>query len=416
MNRYIMHVDVNSAYLSWEAAYRLQRGECLDLRDVPSVVGGDEKKRHGIVLAKSIPAKKFNIKTGESLFSVKEKCPEIIIVPPNYNLYVNCSNAFVEILLSYTPLVQRYSVDECFCDFTSIVKSKEEALDLAYKIKEKIKRELGFTVNIGISSNKLLAKMASDLEKPDKVHTLYQEEIKEKMWPLKVEELFMVGRATLPKLNRLNIYTIGDLANYDINILKDKLKSFGVTIWNYANGIEDSSVSGERKINAKGVGNSTTVPFDVEDRETAERVLISLCETVAMRLRALENLCWVISVSYKDGEFYGYSKQRKLYTPTDSTKKIMKVSLELFNELWKEERIRAFGVHLSELCSNDFIQESFIDSGLMERERHLDRTVDEIRRKYGKNSVVRSTFLYSGINPMTGGVGEVDFPMMSSLL
>jgi DNA polymerase-4 len=196
-DRTIFHIDVNSAFLSWEAAYRLQHGHTQDLRDIPSVVGGDEESRRGIVLARSLPAKKCGIHTGEVLWQARSKCPGLVIIPPDYTLYINCSNALMDLLRSYSPILERYSVDECFLDVTDSLGGRSP-LALAGEISSRIKREMGFTVNIGVSSNKLLAKMASELEKPDKIHTLYPHEIPSKMWPLSVKELFMVGRSTAP--------------------------------------------------------------------------------------------------------------------------------------------------------------------------------------------------------------------------
>lgn len=302
-HRTIMHIDVNSAYLSWESVYRLQQGDSLDLRTIPSAVGGDPVSRHGIVLAKSIPAKKYKIKTGESIFSALQKCPNLVIIPPRYDLYLQCSNSLIKLLEEYSPAIQRYSVDECFLDYTNMECHFGSPLSAAYEIKERIKKELGFTVNIGISTNKLLAKMASDFTKPDKIHTLYPHEIREKMWSLPVENLFMVGRATAPKLHRLGIYTIGELAKSDPKFLYQHLKSHGILVWNFANGIEDSPVSKEKSTPVKGIGNSPTIAFDVTDRRTAHLILLSLVETVAMRLRSEECCAKLISVSIKTNEF-----------------------------------------------------------------------------------------------------------------
>ena len=331
MGRLIFHIDVNSAYLSWEAVYRLQQGEELDLRTIPSVIGGDEASRHGIVLAKSLPAKKYNIQTGETLYNARIKCPDIVSVPPRYGLYMQCSAAMNKLFYEYTPIIQRFSVDESFLDFSNMENLYPDYMDLATTIKERIKSELGFTVNIGISNNKLLAKVASDLKKPDMIHTLFPYEIKDKMWPLPVEDLFMVGRATAPKLHNLNINTIGDLANYDLQILKDKLKSQGQVIWNYANGIDFSEVRSSNYIQMKGVGNSATIAFDVTDKSTAHMILLSLCETVGMRLRDSGNCCTVISVSIRGNDLIVYSHQKKLSVATDSTRKIYEVCCGLFN-------------------------------------------------------------------------------------
>lgn len=414
--RTIFHIDANSAFLSWEATYRLQHGDELDLRTIPSVVGGDEESRHGIVLTKSIPAKKYGILTGESLFSARRKCSELVIVPPRYDLYLKCSNAMVEVFKEYTPSIQRYSVDECFLDFTGTEHLYSDYLELANIIKDRIKNELGFTVSIGISTNKLLAKMGSDIKKPDAVTTLFPWEIKEKMWPLPIEDLFMVGRATAPKLHKMNIFTIGDLANFDLNLLKYSLKSHGIMIWNYANGIEDSSVRKSNYITMKGLGNSTTIPFDVTDSDTAHLIILSLCETLCMRLRNSQNCCQLVSVSIKNSNFVCYSRQRMLYTPTDTTKQISFIAFKLFDELWKGEPIRHIGVHVSELCINEFYQVSLLDDANIDKHRALDKAVDEIRMKFGSRSVIRSAFLHSGLSPLNGGIGEEGYPIMSSIL
>ncbi len=416
MKRLIFHIDVNSAYLSWEAAYRLQQGEELDLRKVPSVVGGDEESRHGIVLAKSIPAKNYKIQTGETLYNARQKCPDIKIVPPRYWLYMQCSSAMHEILQEYTPIIQRFSVDESFLDFSNMENLYPDYMELAENIRERIKKELGFTINIGISNNKLLAKVASDFKKPDRIHTLFPQEIRSKMWPLPVEDLFMVGRATAPKLHKLNINTIGELANYDVNILKNILKSHGELIWNYANGIEHSEVRKSDYIKMKGIGNSTTISFNVEDRETAHKILLSLCETVGMRLRDSKNCCRVVSISIRGSDLISYSRQKKLSTATDSTRKIYEVACYLFNSAWKGNPIRHMGVHITDFCNNDFHQYSLLDSFDYYKDEKLNKVIDEIRLKYGNKAIFKSCFLHSGLSPMCGGIGEEDYPLMSSML
>lgn len=415
-NKVIFHIDVNSAYLSWQAVDMLQHGSTLDIREVPSVVGGDPKSRHGIVLAKSLPAKKYKIQTGESIFAAMQKCSDLLIVPPRYDIYVRCSNAMVKILLEYTPVIQRFSVDECFLDFTNMGHLYPDYLELAHKIRERIKSELGFTVNIGISNCKLLAKVASDFTKPDRVHTLFPNELKDKMWPLPVEDLFMVGRATLPKLNKLNIFTIGDLANYDLDIIKERLKSHGIMIWNYANGIENSEVRKSSHIEMKGIGNSTTISFDVEDKDTAHKVLLSLCETVAMRLRNSENCCGLISVSIRTAEFVSYSSQRKLHYYTDCTHNIYNNVIELFDDLWEGEPIRQLGISISDLCTNEFYQVTLFEGENKDKNKAIDKVVDNIRQRYGSTSIVRASFLHSGIRPLSGGIGEDNYPLMSSIL
>ncbi|KZL88545.1 DNA polymerase Y family protein [Clostridium magnum] len=416
MGRLIFHIDVNSAYLSWEATYRLQQGDSIDLREIPSVVGGDESSRHGIVLAKSISAKRYSIQTGETLFNARLKCPGVIIVPPRYWLYMQCSSAMHQMLQEYTPQIQRFSIDESFLDFSNMKHLYPDYMELAETIRERIKRVLGFTVNIGISNNKLLAKVASDLKKPDRIHTLFPHEIEEKMWPLPVEDLFMVGRATAPKLHKININTIGDLANYDVEILRNIFKSHGQLIWNYANGIDNLEVRKSNYIEMKGIGNSTTIAFDVEDKDTAHKVLLSLCETVGMRLRDSHNCCNVVAVSIRGSDLISYSRQKKLSTATDSTRKIYDETCILFDNVWKGNPIRHLGVHITDFCNNDFYQYTLLDSFNYYKDSKLNKVVDEIRLKYGYKAIFRSCFLQSGLSSMCGGVGEEEYPLMSSML
>lgn len=413
--RIIFHIDVNSAYLSWSAVYRLQHGDLIDLRAIPSAVGGDPVSRHGIILAKSIPAKKFNVQTGETLYSALQKCPQLVIVPPTYQQYMKSSISMVDIFKEYTPIIQRFSIDECFLDFTGMENHYPDPLVLADEIKDRIKNELGFTVSIGISNNKLLAKMASDMKKPDAITTLFPCEIKEKMWKLPVEDLFMVGNKTAPKLHTLNIHTIGELATYDFDIIKSRLKSHGLMIWQYANGIEASNVMKSDHIDMKGMGNSTTISFNVEDRSTACKVILSLCETIGMRLRNSQNCCSLISINIKGADFYSFSRQKKFNYYTNCTNQIYKVACELFDGMWENEPLRHIGVSVSDLCSDDFCQVSFFEEKNTEKQKALDKVIDSIRMKYGSTSIIRSTFLYSGIKPLNGGTAE-DYPVMSSIL
>jgi DNA polymerase-4 len=416
-NRIIFHVDVNSAFLSWSAVYALQHGAAIDLREIPSAVGGKQATRHGIVLARSIPAKKFGIMTGEPIIHAKQKCPELVIVPPDYCLYLQCSRAMLEMMHEYSDRIQVFSIDECFLEYTGMKKTLGDPIKVAYDIKERVKRELGFTINIGISSNKLLAKMAGELKKPDRVITCFPEEVAEKLWPLPVEELYMVGRQTAPKLHSMGIFTIGDLARYDLEHLKYKLKSSGEMLWKFANGIEDSEVKpGGALPGVKGIGNSSTIHFDVEDRATAHKVLLSLTEMVAMRLRHGGFCCRLVSVTIRTSELFWYSHQRKFYTPTDCTNQIYKIACQLFDESWKGEPIRSLGVRVTELCTNEFVQLSFFEES-NERHRKADRVIDEIRMKYGSRAVFRSTFLHSKLAPITGGLIEDPSSLvMSSIL
>lgn len=414
--RIIFHIDVNSAYLSWEAAYRLQHGDPIDLRQIPSVIGGDPTTRHGIVLAKSLPAKKLKVQTGETLHSALSKCPELAIAKPNYLLYRQCSRSLGEILSDYSPLIQQFSVDEYFLDFSRMEKLFNDPVGTACQMKDRIKNELGFTVNIGISSNKLLSKMASEFEKPDKVHTLFPQEIASKMWPLPIEELFMVGRATTRRLRSHGIQTIGDLAHCDVRLLLPGLKSFGQLVWNYANGIEGSPVRPGGSIDVKGMGNSTTLAFDVEDRKTAHLVLLSLVETVSARLRQDHYQSCLIAISFRTQEFLSYSHQRKIAHPTDCTQEIWEIACQLFDELWQGRPIRHMGVRASSLNQGDFVQPALFGKDYTKL-RKLDQAVDSIRSRFGSQAIIRSSCLHSGLRAMTGGViDEEEYPTISGTL
>jgi Nucleotidyltransferase/DNA polymerase involved in DNA repair len=410
----IFHIDVNSAYLSWTAVKMLQYGNELDIRTIPSVIGGSEENRHGIILAASIPAKKFNIKTGESIFEAKLKCPNLSIYPPDYNWYVKSSNALYELLYEYSPKIQRYSIDECFMDCSHL---KEDYMRTAMKIKMRITQELGFNVNIGISTNKLLAKMASDFKPKDCIHTLFKEEMQTKMWLLPVEDLFMVGRASAAKLKKLNINTIGELALTDVNLLINKLHSHGKLIHNYANGIDNSEVRKSNYLEVKGIGNSTTIAYDVETLDQALKILLSLTESVAKRLRESNSLCSLVAISVKTNQFIYYSHQKPLNSCTDSTIAIYEGVKVAFKEVWRGEKIRQLGVRVTKLTSNEYCQQSLFDFEKNEKAKKLDKTIDTLRNKYGRDCVMRSTFLHSGVKPLDGGTGSDQYyPMMSSLL
>ena len=415
-DRIIMHIDVNSAFLSWQAVYNIQRGEKTDLREIPSAVGGNQADRHGIILAKSIPAKKHGVKTGEVIWQARQKCPELVIVPPNYYLYMKCSNTLYELMKGYSPLLQRFSIDELFLDYTGLEPHFGDPVAAAHLIKDHIREELGFTVNIGISHNKLLAKIAGDLKKPDMVHTLWRSEIPAKMWPLPVGDLFMVGRRTQKKLLDLNITTIGELANADIKLLRSKLKSYGNLIWCYANGLDESPVHTGYFLQMKGIGNSTTIRFDVNDYSTAYKVLLSLTESVAFRLRAAGSCCRVVVVEIRTSGLNYYTHQRRLHNSTNITGEIYSNVVSLFNEAWKGEGIRHLGVRVTDLCCDEYMQASIFDEKYADKKQALDTVIDAIRGKYGNTAVMRAVFADYEFAPMTGGSGAEDYPVMSGIL
>ncbi|MDE7326297.1 MAG: DNA polymerase IV [Lachnospiraceae bacterium] len=404
LDQIIFHIDVNSAFLSWEAVYRLAHcGEQLDLRKVASAVGGDTSLRRGIILAKSIPAKKYGIRTGEAVWQAKEKCPGLVVVEPDYKLYEGCSAAFMDILREYSDMVEQYSIDEAFMDMSESCHLFGTAKEAARQIRERIREELGFTVNIGISNNKLLAKMASDFCKPDQVHTLYPWEIRQKMWPLPVSELFFVGRATAKKLFSMGIRTIGELAAADPAWLKEILKKQGEVIWAFANGVDLSPVLDAPPAN-KGYGNSTTIPFDVEDLAMAKRVLLALSETLGERLRADRAEVSVVSVGIRYADLSYFSHQKKLDNPTNLTLELYKTACLLFEQLWDKRPIRHLGVHTSGAGGESFCRQmDFFDRTDYGKLAKIDRTVDNIRGRYGRDAVRRAGFLGQPISHMCGG-------------
>ena len=404
----IFHIDVNSAFLSWEASYRIHHlGGTVDLRTIPSAVGGNISKRRGIVLAKSIPAKKYHIQTGEPITDALRKCPNLIIVPPNYELYEKNSKAFMNILRKFTDKVEQYSIDEAFMDMTGTQILFGPPVVAATALKDEIHRTLGFTVNVGISDKKLLAKMASDFEKPDRVHTLFSEDIQQKMWPLPVRDLFFVGNASEKKLNAIGIQTIGDLAKTDLKTLKALLKKHGEVIWNFANGKDVSLVEPEPADN-KGYGNSTTIAFDVADAPTAKLVLLSLSETIGRRLRKNHVRIDMISVSIRYHDFHSVSHQSVLETPTNITNEIHAAACKLFDELWDGTPIRHLGVHTGHVTKDGANRQiSLFDDTDYEKLEKLDHAVDHIREKFGADAIMRASFLNQDkIDHMNGGISR----------
>jgi len=383
----IFHIDVNSAFLSWTAVHKLKLGDEEDIRNIPSVIGGDEESRRGVVLAKSNMAKSFGIITGESLFVARKKCPGLKVFSSSFKIYNYYSEKMMELIQGYSPMFQQYSIDECFLDVTNDLKTTP--MELASEIKNAIYETLGFTVNIGISTNKLLAKMASEFDKPNKVNTLYPEEIETKMWPLPVGELFMVGKSANERFNKMYIKTIGDLAHHDVNILTENFKSYGRMIWQYANGIDDSKVSVEAS-QIKVISNSTTLEKDIIKQGEANIVLLSLAENVATRLRKANKFAGTVSVIIRSSSFKDYSHQKRLSNKTTSTQEIYEISKALFKETWKREPIRLLGIQLSSLSDEGDRQLSLFED---KKKGTIDKTIDSIREKYGDKAIVRSIFI-----------------------
>ncbi len=389
MEREILHVDVNNAFLSWTAVEKLKNGETIDIRTIPAIIGGDEAQRKGIVLAKSNIAKQFGIQTGEPIFFARKKCPNIQIFQGDFNVYRKYSNALYNLLLEYTDKIERYSIDECFLDLTGYIPKTRKLIDVAYEISKRAREELGFTVNIGVAPNKLLAKMASDFEKPNKVHTLYKEEIETKMWQLPIAELFMVGRRSLPKLQKMGIKTIGDLAKSEEKLLIKNFGKYGKMIWEYSNGIDNEEVN-YIKEKPKNIGNSITLPYDYNDIEKIEEVLLALVEQVSYRLRNQEMFANVVNVQIKTNEFKVFSHQRKLDFATDSTKIIGKEAKKLLTEIYNNTPIRLIGVSVSGLVEKEERQISLFENVENEKQKKIDSVLDNIKEKYGYEAITRA--------------------------
>lgn len=412
----IFHIDVNSAYLSWTAAEELKKGGERDLREIPAIIGGDQQSRHGIVLAKSIPAKRYGIRTGEPVANAFRKCPNLTMEPPNHKLYREYSRRLMEFLHTYTSDIEQVSVDECYLDFTGIAYRYSSPVEGALEIKNRICEKFGFTVNIGVSVNKLLAKMASDFEKPNKVHTLFPEEIQEKMWKLPVSELYMAGRSSVETLKKLEIDTIGELAQADPALLELHLKSHGRMLWEFANGKGDSGVTAE-KTEAKGIGNSTTLSKDVTTEEEAKEILLRLAQSVGGRLRKAGQKAKMLSVEIKYYNFEVNSHQRQMKRPINGDMDIYREAVSLFAELWDGRPVRLLGIRSSKLAGEDEPEQlSIFDIPIMqerlagkaeigkeaeegsfavkaEKRKKLDLALDEIRKKYGEDAVKRGRFL-----------------------
>ena len=408
------HIDVNSAFLSWTALSLLQEGSGTDLRLIPSIVGGDMAKQHGVVLAKSLPAKAYGITTGEPVVNALRKCPVLVTVPPDHAMYHRRSRELMQLLSDICPDIEQVSIDECYMDYTPISKKYSSPREAARQIKDKVRETLGFTVNVGISDRKVLAKMASDFRKPDLVHTLFVREIPEKLWPLPVSSLFLCGQSSVETLRKLGILTIGDLAHTQTDILEAHLKSHGLTLWQYANGIDDSDLT-PKPVKVRGVGNSTTLPQDALTREDALPVLLSLAESVAGRLRASGELAGMVSTEIKYASFRSVSHQMQLPAPTASSQAIYQAACKLFEELWNGDPIRLLGVRTSKLASEtEPVQLNLFEYGApiagsagkafrtapdRDRQQRLDKALDGLRGKYGKDIIKRGSLMDSPSTP-----------------
>ena len=388
-----MHIDVNNAFLSWSAVKLLYDGYERDIRKIEAVIGGDETKRHGIVLAKSPLAKKKGVKTAETIRDAKRKCNNLQIFSPNHDLYQKESKKLFELISHYTPDIEILSVDECFIDYTKVRNLYGDPIKFAHKLKNEIKTKLGITVNIGIANNKLCAKMGSDFEKPDKVHTLFMNEVKEKMYPLPIEELYGVGKSSSKILRELNINTISDLANADYNILYKYFKNQTKRLIASAQGIDDGVVVVHKK-EVEGISSSITTSHNLNSLEEIYEYIYPLVENVCAQLRSKNKYANQVGVMLKDKNFKVTSHQKRLDNATSNTDTIYYNAKELVKELWNKEGIRLVGVSLGKLTTKLTHQISmFEDIKEVENNNELDKVVDNLKKIYGNNIISKASNL-----------------------
>jgi len=396
MNRIIMHIDVNNAFLSWTAVYLLKNGSKYDIRDSYAVIGGNERTRTGVVLAKSTPAKKMGVVTGETLYQARKKCPALKNYPMNYPFYTTMSKKMFKIISRYSPDIEVASIDECYLDYTKVKNLYGDPLEFAKKLQREIYDRLGFTVNIGIANNKLCAKMASDFSKPNKIHTLFSNEVEEKMWPLPIEDLFGIGKKSAEKLRQLNINTIYDLAHADVMKLKKYFKNQSKIIIEMANGIDDTLVN-TAMVDPKGISNELTLEQDVTNIMQLYRHLLYLSEKLGIRLRHQKKYTYVVGVVLKDNKFKKRSRQKKLVNPTNLSNEIYEVAKDILREMWDDTPVRLIGIKLDKLVEKGSHQMSLFDSiKKREDDTELEKIVDGLKEKYG-HKIIRNASLDESI-------------------
>ena len=392
--RIVFHIDVNNAFLSWTAVQLLSQGYKEDIRNIPSVIGGNEKQRKGIVLAKSPIAKQYGIHTAETIYSAKKKCPTIKIFPPNYAYYDKMSKDLFKYLEKFSPSLEQISIDECFLEMTGTTYLYKNYLMLAAQIKEEIKEKFGFTVNIGIANNKLCAKMASDFEKPDKIHTLFKNEINEKLWTLDVGDLFMVGKKSKEKLNKMNIFTIKDLALADNKELEKNFKSQAQYLKEAAWGIDNSAVE-PKKSKRVSISTTQTLEHDYTDEYKLKEIIFRQTEEVARQLRKQGQFATTIAIIFKNNQFETYSAQTKISIPSNNTKDIYNELVKIFDKNYKNDPIRLIGVRLSDFTDKKEQQISIFETentAFKNKNDKFQETIDKINNKFGKTLITPASF------------------------
>lgn len=393
MERIIMHIDVNNAFLSWTAVLLLKEGYKFDIRNSYAIIGDEENKRHGIVLAKSTPIKKMGVVTAEPIFMARRKCPSLKVYKPNYKWYKEMSDKLFELISQYTPDIQKMSIDECFLDYGPVKHLYGDEVEFAYRLKDEIYNTLGFTVNIGIANSKLCAKMASDFSKPNKVHTLFESEVDEKMKPLPIEELFFVGKKSALKLRNLGINTIGDLSKCSYEFLYPYFKNQSLKLIEVANGIDNSIIERDKGV-TKGLSNSTTLNHNLIHKSEVLEILEAIAENLTSQLRKEGRYASVVRVQLKDSNFKNYTHQIKLENSTNNTSIIFETAKKLLDEMWRDDPIRLVGLALDGLSSELSYQTSLFDvPEEFEQNKDLDNAVDKLKDKYGIDVIKKASLL-----------------------
>ena len=386
-DRVILHSDINCCYASIEHLHH------PELAGKPLAVGGDPEARHGIVLTADYIAKKYGVKTGMALWQAKQVCPDITFVSPRMDLYLRFSRMAHEIYAEYTDRQEPYGIDECWLDVTGSSSLKGDGLLIAQEISRRMKSELGITVSVGVSFNKIFAKLGSDYKKPDAITTMYKSEFKQKAWSLPVADLLYVGKSTNRKLALFGIKTIGDLARADEEVLNSHLGKMGSILWSFANGYDDSPVKLENThAPIKSVGNSTTTPKDLVCDEDVKIVLYILAESVAARLRENGFRCRVVEISVRDNELFSFIRQKKIDHATNITGEIAAYAYQIFKENYNWSKpIRSVGVRGADLVTDNYWEQIDLFSSVEKREKQMkmDSAVDEIRRRFGFYSIQR---------------------------
>ena len=390
MSRIILHSDLNNFYASVECLYH------PDIRNKAVVVVGDEEKRHGIVLAKNYIAKSYGIKTGDTVWEARQKCgEELVCRKVNFPLYIRISKLVKDIYKEYTDRVENFGIDEAWLDISNLTSSFDEAKKIADEIRVRIISEIGLTVSIGVSFNKIFAKLGSDLKKPNATTLITPDNYESLVYPLPIEDLLYVGRATRQKLHKLNINTIGDIGHSDIKLLKLQLGKMGETLWKFANGLDDSEVTLVSNPNAiKSIGNSTTCPKDLTSIDEVETVLYILAENVAERMHNKNLHCKEVALYVKDSTLASFERQKALQSPTNLSSTITKVAIDIFKEnyTWIHE-VRAIGIRVSHFDCNSVQCDFFSSEESNKKKETLEKTIEDLRKRFGYNVIKRASIL-----------------------